>query len=73
MTKRSSGTLTFRSKSRKRRKSGPRRGSMALLRVAWTRCIFDYEIKGSDHDPSIRPIRVLDDGVKTYIVMRTAG
>ena len=30
---------------------------------------FDYEIKGSDHDPSIRPIRVLDDGVKTYIVM----
>jgi type IV secretion system protein TrbG len=30
---------------------------------------FDYDIKGSDHDPSIRPIRVLDDGVKTYIVM----
>ena len=30
---------------------------------------FDYQIKGSDHDPSIRPIRVLDDGVKTYIVM----
>ena len=30
---------------------------------------FDYEIKSSDHDPSIRPVRVLDDGVKTYIVM----
>ena len=30
---------------------------------------FDYQVKGSDHDPSIRPIRVLDDGVKTYIVM----
>ena len=32
---------------------------------------FDYQVKGSDHDPSIRPIRVLDDGVKTYIVMST--
>jgi type IV secretion system protein TrbG len=30
---------------------------------------FDYEVKGSDHDPSIKPLRVLDDGVKTYIVM----
>jgi hypothetical protein len=31
---------------------------------------FDYQVKGSDHhDPWIRPIRVLDDGVKTYMVM----
>lgn len=30
---------------------------------------FDYQVKGSDKDPSIIPIRVLDDGVKTYIVM----
>ena len=30
---------------------------------------FDYQVKGSDHDPSIRPIRALDDDVKTYIVM----
>jgi type IV secretion system protein VirB9 len=30
---------------------------------------FDYQVKGSDHNPSIQPIRVLDDGVKTYIVM----
>jgi P-type conjugative transfer protein TrbG len=30
---------------------------------------FDYEVKGSDHDPSILPLRVFDDGVKTYIVM----
>jgi type IV secretion system protein VirB9 len=30
---------------------------------------FDYQVKGSGHNPSIQPIRVLDDGVKTYIVM----
>jgi type IV secretion system protein TrbG len=34
---------------------------------------FDYEIKGSDHDPSIRPLRVFDDGVKTYIEMPEAA
>src|SRR5258708_4100620 len=65
------GMATFNLEKRRHKEEQERAASRddGIARGGMDSLYFDYQIKGSDHDPSIRPLRVMDDGVKTYFVM----